>query len=210
MTKSDFIKQCFDAIDQITIGQFVTLRGFDEIPDQVAVNNDIDIMVCGSHVIEPLNHHFSQMGFTLNVDNHTYLYGAEPHFQFINHQMDTKFDIVTGLYYRSMNDKMTWIPINKEVEKSMMINKVKVEEMWKKQPSVEDELVHILCHCIFDKRDMKEKYISRIHYLFDKSEKTKLKTLLEKAFYSFSEKIYDNMIENTRELSNLYLTYNTY
>ncbi len=57
---------------------------------------------------------------------------------------------------------------------------------------------------------MKEKYISRIHHLFDQSDKTKLKTLLEKAFYSFSEKIYDNMIDNTRELSNLYLTYNTY
>ena len=47
----------------------------------------------------------------------------------------------------------------------MIVNKVKVDEIWKRQPAPEDELVHIICHCIFDKRKVSQKYINRIQFL---------------------------------------------
>ena len=41
-----------------------------------------------------------------------------------------------------------------------------VDEIWKFQPSPEDELVHLCCHAIFDKRLVKESYSKRIDELF--------------------------------------------
>ena len=130
MNKSELISKGFEIIQHCTCNQFVTLRGFDEIPNQISVNNYIDVMVCGSHVIPYINEEFKKGGFIMHVDDHSYMYGAEPHYQFVNTTHDVKFDIVTGLYYRSSNDKMLWIPINKEVQKSMIVNKVKVDEIW--------------------------------------------------------------------------------
>ena len=210
MTKQELVKTCFDVIHQTTNGQFVTLRGFDEIPDQITAKNDVDIMVCGSHVIPFLDAQFKKLGFTLFVDNHKYMYGAEPHYQFVNNKADVKLDIVTGLYYRSSNDKMLWIPINKEVQRSMISNKVNVDEMWKIQPSPEDELVHIICHCIFDKRKTSQKYIDRIDILLKNIDDDVLKQLLERAFYASWETVYNVMKTDPSNLYNKYIQYTNY
>ena len=210
MNKKEIIKQCFSIINQVTCGQFVTLRGVDEIPDKVAVNNDIDIMVCGSHVIPYLEQEFKKLGFILHVDSHKYMYGAEPHYQFVNHQADVKFDLVTGLYYRSSNDKMLWIPVNSEVQKSMIINKVKVDNIWIYQSSPEDELVHIICHCIFDKRKTSSKYIKRIEHLLKIVDENKVKPLMKRALYSSWEHIYEVMKKNPSEMFEEYVSYVNY
>jgi len=210
LTKYELIKICFDIIQQVTNNQFVTLRGFDEIPEQISLKNDVDVMVCGSHIIPFLDTQFKQLGFTLFVDNHSYMYGAEPHYQFVNKDKDVKFDLVTGLYYRSSNDKMLWIPINKEVQRSMISNKINVDEIWKIQPSSEDELVHILCHCIFDKRKTSQKYIDRISVLLKETNEDQLKYLLEKAFYASWETVYKTMKTNPLNLYNEYIQYTNY
>ena len=144
------------------------------------------------------------------VDNHTYLYGAEPHYQFVNYGADVKCDIVTGLYYRSTSDPMIWIPINSEVQKSMMVNKISVDKMWMKQPSPEDELIHILCHCIFDKREVSKKYVNRIGELLDVVDDDTVKTLMERAFYLSWEKVFDTMKSNPLKLYKEYITYVDY
>ncbi len=210
MNKRELIETCFKIIHQITNKQFVTLRGFDEIPDKVSVNNDVDVMVCGSHIIPFIDLEFKKLGFTLYVDNHSYMYGAEPHYQFVNNNLDVKFDIVTGLYYRSINDKMLWIPINKEVQKSMIANKVNVDEIWKIQPSPEDELIHILCHCIFDKRKVPQKYINRINHLLKNTDKNKIEYLMERAFYASWESIYSKMKSDPSKLYEEYVQYTNY
>ena len=210
MNKKELIETCFNVIEQVTCRHFITLRGFDEIPDQVSINNDIDIMVCGNHVIPMLDENLKQLGFTLHIDNHSYMYGAEPHYQFFNENMDVKLDIVTGLYYRSISDKMLWIPINKEVQKSMMANKVNVNEIWKQQPSYEDELIHILCHCIFDKRKVSQKYTNRIKYLLKHVDKNKIKSLMERAFYASWEPVYNTMNTDPTNLYESYISYTNY
>ena len=210
MNKEELIKVCFEIIQQVTNKQFVTLRGFDEIPNQISVNNDVDVMVCGSHIIPFLDQEFKKLDFTLHVDNHSYMYGAEPHYQFINNKLDVKFDIVTGLYYRSINDKMLWIPINKEVQKSMIANKINVDEIWGSQPSSEDELIHLLCHCIFDKRKVSQKYIDRINYLLKNIDEDKVKYLMERAFYASWESVYNKMKTNPSKLYEEYVQYTNY
>jgi len=210
MDKEELIKHCFEIINQITCGQFVTLRGFDEIPNQISMKNDIDVMVCGSHIIPHLDEEFKKLKFTLNVDNHNYMYGAEPHYQFIHPQADVKFDLVTGLYYRSTNDKMLWIPINTEVQKSMIVNKVKVNEIWIQQSSPEDELVHIICHCIFDKRKVSQKYINRINHLLTIVNEDKVKPLMERALYASWEHIYNIIKDDPSKIYEEYVSYVKY
>ena len=128
----------------------------------------------------------------------------------INNKLDVKFDIVTGLYYRSINDKMLWIPINKEVQKSMIANKIDVDEIWRSQPSSEDELIHLLCHCIFDKRKVSQKYIDRINYLLKNINEDKVKYLMERAFYASWESVYNKMKTNPSKLYEEYVEYTNY
>lgn len=208
--KNQIISDCFDFINEITCGQFVVLRGTNEIPDLVSVNNDIDIMVCGNHVIPYLEKRFNDLNFILHIPRESYMYGAEPHYQFINNQADIKFDIVTGLYYRSPLNRSLWIPVNNEVQKSMIVNKVKVNEIWKFQSSNEDELIHIICHCIFDKQKVSDKYVNRINVLKELVNTDRIKFLLEKVFYASSETIFNQIYDNPINLYENYITYTKY
>ena len=105
---------------------------------------------------------------------------------------------------------MLWIPVNSEVQKSMIVNKVKVDDIWIYQSSTEDELVHIVCHCIFDKRNTSPKYIERIKHLLEISDENKVKPLMKRAFYSSWEHIYEVMQENPSKMFEEYVSYVNY
>ena len=92
----------------------------------------------------------------------------------------------------------------------MMVNKISVDKMWMKQPSPEDELIHILCHCIFDKREVSKKYVNRIGELLDVVDDDTVKTLMERAFYLSWEKVFDTMKSNPLKLYKEYITYVDY
>ena len=92
-----------------------------------------------------------------------------------------------------------------------MGSKVKVDGVWKYQPSAEDELVHLCCHAIFDKRLVKESYAKRIDYLFKDCDEEKVKWLLDKAFYKVSGTIFKNIKNNkTTEIYNSYISFIDY
>lgn len=211
MNKESFIKQCFESLVHCTSNMFVTLRGHDEIPNDITVKNDIDVLLCGQISVNAINQQFQQMGFKVHVDQHRYMYGAEPHIQFMHEQMDVKFDFVTGLYYRSVADKMLWIPVNKEVFKSMMRNRVyENDSLYRFRPAYEDELVHIVCHCIFDKRETPQKYIDRIKELIPLIDESKVKYLMNRAFYAASDKVFDTMKTAPENLHNAYISFTEY
>ena len=97
------------------------------------------------------------------------------------------------------------------IQQSMMKNKVKVDGVWKYQPSAEDELVHLCCHAIFDKRLVKESYAKRIDELFGNCDEEKLKWLLERAFYKVSNNIFEDIKNNrTSEIYNSYISFIDY
>ena len=190
---------------------FVVMRGHDEIPNDITVKNDIDILLAGQHSLQILANELQRNGFKMHVDQHRYMYGAEPHIQFTHEANDIKLDMVTGLYYRSVVDKMLWMPVNKEVYQSMFRNRVYCkDEIWKFRPAYEDELVHIVCHCIFDKRNTPDKYIKRINELLPLVDESKVNYLLERAFYKASDVVFETMKNNPENLHNAYITFTEY
>lgn len=208
MNKTKLIEYTFDKISELTNNNFVTIRNFNDIPEESSVENDIDVLV-PSEYINSLTEELSKVGYRTQVDNLKYLYEAEPHIHYITNEVH--FDVVTGLYYRSSNDLNIFVKINDELTESMMKNKVKVENVWKYQPSPEDELVHLCCHAIFDKRLVKESYANRIDNLFGECDETKLKWLLERAFFKVSENIFKDIKNNkTTEIYKSYISFINY
>ena len=208
MNKTELINHTFDVLSKLTDDNFVTVRNFHHIPEESSVENDIDVLV-PSEYINNLTEELSKVDYRTQVDNLRYLYGAEPHIHYMTDEVH--FDIVTGLYYRSSNDLNTFVKINGELTESMMKNKVKVDNVWKCQPSAEDELVHLCCHAIFDKRLVKESYAKRIDELFSRCDEKKLKWLLERAFYKVSNNIFENIKNNrTSEIYNSYISFIDY
>ena len=208
MNKIELINYTFDVISKLTDDNFVTIRNFHHIPEESSVENDIDVLI-PSEYINNLTEELVKVGYRTQVDNLRYLYGAEPHIHYMTNELH--FDIVTGLYYRSSNDLNTFVKINNELTDSMMKNKVKVNGVWRYQPSAEDELVHLCCHAIFDKRLVKESYSKRIDELFGDCDEEKLKWLLERAFYKVSNNIFEDIKNNrTSEIYNSYISFIDY
>ena len=208
MNKIELINNTFDVISKLTDDNFVTIRNFHHIPEESSVENDIDVLI-PSEYINNLTEELVKVGYRTQVDNLRYLYGAEPHIHYMTNELH--FDIVTGLYYRSSNDLNTFVKINNELTDSMMKNKVKVNGVWRYQPSAEDELVHLCCHAIFDKRLVKESYSKRIDELFSDCDEEKLKWLLERAFYKVSNNIFEDIKNNrTSEIYNSYISFIDY
>tara|TARA_Y100000310_G_scaffold12301_1_gene12705 strand:- start:1809 stop:2435 length:627 start_codon:yes stop_codon:yes gene_type:complete len=208
MDKAKFIEQTFEKISELTDDNFVTIRNFHHIPHESSMENDIDVLIPRDYIAD-INAALKETGCNINVDNLQYLYGAEPHIHYIKDSVH--FDVVTGLYYRSSNDLNIFVKINDELTDSMMKNKVKSDNIWKWQPSPEDELVHLCCHAIFDKRLVKDIYSDRIDFLFKSCDENKVKWLLKKAFYKVSETIFDD-IKNykTKEIYKSYVSFIDY
>jgi len=208
MNKIELINHTFDVISKLTDDNFVTIRNFHHIPEESSVENDIDVLI-PSEYINNLTEELVKVGYRTQIDNLRYLYGAEPHIHYMTNELH--FDIVTGLYYRSSNDLNTFVKINNELTDSMIKNKVKVNGVWKYQPSAEDELVHLCCHAIFDKRLVKESYAKRIDELFNDCDEEKLKWLLERAFYKVSNNIFEDIKNNrTSEIYSSYISFIDY
>ena len=208
MNKIELINHTFDVISKLTDDNFVTIRNFHHIPEESSVENDIDVLI-PSEYINNLTEELVKVGYRTQIDNLRYLYGAEPHIHYMTNELH--FDIVTGLYYRSSNDLNTFVKINNELTDSMMKNKVKVNGVWRYQPSAEDELVHLCCHAIFDKRLVKESYAKRIDELFNDCDEEKLKWLLERAFYKVSNNIFEDIKNNrTSEIYSSYISFIDY
>ena len=63
--------------------------------------------------------------------------------------------------------------------------------------SFEDEFVHLLTRCIFDKKSFHKDYINRIEFLLRKIDISVVKGLLELVFYKYTNRLIE-MIENKR------------
>tara|TARA_Y100001963_G_scaffold112877_1_gene156316 strand:+ start:471 stop:1103 length:633 start_codon:yes stop_codon:yes gene_type:complete len=210
MDKITLIKETFNTIDEISDGDFVTIRNFDDIPDNTSLKNDIDVFLPVQFMMS-LAKKLDSEGYDVYQDQLNYMYGAQPHVHFKHKELDVHFDMVTGLYYRSSMNLNLFVNISDELSVSMFKNRKEVDEIWKFQPSPEDELVHLCCHAVFDKRETKPKYSKRINELFKSSDKDKVKHLLDIAFYKVSDAIYDSIVKgDTTDLYKDYMSYSNY
>ncbi len=209
MIKETLIQSTFRSIDIITLSNFTTLRNFDLIPDESSIENDIDVLISKEYI--PTIIDTWKDNYVIYQDQNPCLYGAEPHYHFKNETLGVHFDIVTGLYYRSSNDSNLFIKVNDKLEKSMLKYQMRVDEPWLSQPAPEDELVHLACHCIFDKKKVTKRYEDRMNYLFEYCQREKLIKLLEIAFYKTSKLIFHNISRgNSSKIYENYISFTDY
>ena len=133
--------------------------------------------------------------FDCRVDNFNYLYGAKPHYHFTNKKLDLHLDIVEGSYFCSLDSFETFVPLDDELQESFFHNRLKVNKIWLYQPSKEDELLHLVCHCLFDKRKFKKKHIERIMEIKNQIDLGLFKKMLTICFKKADKKIYE-LLEN--------------
>lgn len=202
MDKKDLIERTFDGINERF--DFVTLRNFELIPHDSSRANDIDIIIRKGDK-EEYSKYMTSLGYSLSYDSESYIYEAESHIHCVNPSLDVHFDTVTGLYYRSLSDMNLFVGGFKELEDSLFDNKLSVNKCYKYIPSPEDLLTHLCCHCIFDKRNVPQKYQNSINNLFLDCNEPKLDSLFKLAFHKASSYLISLIKEG--EVGSLYLKY---
>ena len=141
-----------------------------------------------------LSKYFFNNQFSKRIDKFDYLYGAKPHIHFLNNNLDLHFDIVDGLYYCSLNDNRTFLPVDDQVTQSLLKNKLPVKNYF--IPRSEDELLHLVCHCFYDKK-FATKHVIRIHELLDSINVDYFLKLLKLVFGSMYKRIFTHIQRNS-------------
>lgn len=181
VSDTDLIIRTFHSLDQKF--EFMVLRSFHLIPDHCSVKDDIDLLIRRADY-DSVAKYMERLGYNVHFDCGHYLDGAVGHIHCMNKSADVHFDIVAGLYYRSLTDPGTFVGGFTDLEESIWANKASVpEECWKYRPGFEDHLTHICCHSIFDTRGVPEKYIEIINELYASSHRDMLSELFKAAFH---------------------------
>ena len=203
MDKSEFIDTIFSALRSKDV-PYMVLRGFSDIPAKVNLDNDIDLLCMDSYK-EPIIKIFKSFGFKYYSDSritNQYLYQAQPHYHFKSKKADLHFDIVFNLAYKSPNQG-EWVSVDQNLQDSIWNNMIKVDESWVFQPSPDDFIIHVLCHCIFDKKNFHAKHVKSIEMLGELNF-SELAPKLELIFFKFTPYLiehlkkgeYNRIIEN--------------
>ena len=164
---------------------YIVLRKQEQI-QKVSLTSDLDLIAKWEQR-EKIKELFTNLGYSFYDDqkNNTYLYGSKPHWHFLNKKEDVHIDIVFGLFYKSTSQG-EWIPVHKLLQESIWNNKKIVSSFWKYKPSNIDLLIHLICHCIFDKRKIDDYYSGQILKLFKLVNKKELTKKLEVIFFKFT------------------------
>ena len=209
--KGLILKEIFKKLEYEKI-KFVVLRNHEEIPEMLSLENDLDLLINykdNSNIKKILlKNKFKQKRKLLDSD--TYLYKSKPHIHFYDFKNKIHLDIVNNLSYRSPNNN-EWISVHEKIQNSLWQNLIKTNELWLYKPSNKDLLVHLICHCIFDKKIFNYKYQVKIQYLFRNCDTVELKNLLELVFFKFTDKLI-SMIKNNniQEIVKEYFAFSNY
>ena len=207
--KADLIKSTFNLLEASDVN-FVVLRNFDLIPHNCSLKNDIDLLVAKEDIPD-LNNAMTKLGYSVFDDKGIYLYGAQPHIHYTNENYDVHFDVVNGLYYRSLLNRQWFVKIDEPLQISMLEHKITTKSFWKYRPSHEDLVLHLCCHCIFDKNFVDKKYSDDILHEYSQSEKIKIYDNLKQVFFKATDLIIEKLEkENLNDLFQSYISYSKY
>ena len=198
------IKKVFKKLIESRL-EYIVLRGYSDIPEQVSIENDIDL-ICLVIEKEKIHKIFLDLDYRYYQDSresNIYLYHAQPHDHFYCGKRNLHFDIVYLLSYQSPN-RGEWVSVHESIQESMWRNKIRINRFWKYQPSPTDLVVHLICHSIFDKKEFKNKHIKEIEKNLPTIDKERYVILMELIFFKFTphiisyieEKNYDAIIKN--------------
>ena len=210
MNKEKTIKNIFTELVSQDV-KYVVLRNYDFILTSSLID-DIDLLINSEDFSKAekifLNHSFD-LYYDSDVD-YTYLYNSRPHAHFTNKALDIHFDVVQGLYYRSLDEEQ-WVPIASIFQERILKNRIKVNGFWGFQPATADEFIHLACHAIYDKKKLSEKYFLRLNDLLIKSDSDSLKNDLKHVFYSYGKFFYEKIEDNIyKDLFQSYISFKDY
>lgn len=213
MTNKDELLFLFDELHELNI-EYVVLRDLDRVlPDKITADKDIDLLVrdkdkeryrdllkkCGYRKIR----HPWDFG-----NNFVFLYAATPFDFYI--KGDIRLDISYQMCCRSINAG-EWMPVDNIIQQSVWETRsIRTGEKWYRL-SREDELIHLLTRCIFDKKEFSDKYINRIEELMPKVNIHDVENKLLKVVFNFTQLLL-NMIKKSEyaEINKSYLTFMAY
>jgi len=211
MNKEKILKIIFSRLQSTNV-DYIVLRKHDQIPEDVSILDDLDIL-CKRNQRSAIQTIFRDFGFVFYIDsveNNCYLYGSYSHDHFVNKNEDLHIDIVYSLAYRSTNAG-EWVPAHKLLQDSIWKNRKKTDNFWVYMPDVKDELIHILCHCIFDKKKVIDYYANVICKLIKECDEIELIYYLKLIFFKYSYNLVKKIKEgNVNDLYNDYVSFKDY
>jgi len=196
--------------------EYVLLRNINnELPDRLKETKDIDILV---------NSHYKSNLITLLKkekwlqiihpwdfgDNFNFLYSMDEFLMFRKGKIN--LDVCFQLCCRSLNAG-EWFPLDESIQKSVFTNKRKKckNDFITYRLSYEDELIHLITRCIFDKKIFNDGYIERIQSLLGKIDMNLVSKKLEKIFFKFTPFLIQLLLyEEYSQIRNNYITFKEY
>lgn len=170
--------------------KYLLLRNIDnELPDRLSLNKDIDILVHPSQV-STAHRVFSSFGWK-NVrhpwnfgSNFIFLYSMTPFRMYSKNRLNV--DVSYELCCRSPN-KGEWTPLDLSIQNYAWKNiRVEPNTVWKYRLKYEEELLHLLTRCIFDKKQFQIGYQKQIEALLSKMRIERFRHQLELVFFKFA------------------------
>jgi hypothetical protein len=209
-------KEILDVFSMLNKNQisYVLLRNIDkELPDNLKEDKDIDILVKHEDKGKFQKVLYSN-GFKKKIhpwdfgNNFIFLYAMDK-LEFYS-KGDINLDICYQLCCRSINAK-EWMPIDQLINNSVWENKRCNKRYDWFELSYEDELVHLLTRCIFDKGEFNFGYRKRITELMRKVDMTEEYKRLNVVFFKFSYRLIELIEKNEFDkIVNEYMTFTEY
>lgn len=178
--------------------KYAVLRDVEQcIPNKIDESKDIDLVIYPHHKAE--FHKFMKAeGFKKERhpwdfgNNFVFLYAMDK-FEFYAKE-GMRIDVCYQLACRS-TDHGEWVPIDQVIQKSAWENRKRNERYSYYQLSSEDEFVHLITRCIFDKKVFKEEYRNRLHFLYQQIDKEDVRMKLSMVVFRYADSLL-NQIEN--------------
>lgn len=194
--------------------EYVLLRNLgNEFPSNHSSDKDMDILV-HKRSQKPF-HELMSKGCWKKIqhpwdfgNNFIFLYAMDPFEMYIKSNLN--LDVCYQLNCRSINDG-EWMPLDQSINDSVWINKQKNSVFPWFEMCREDQLVHLITRCIFDKKRFPTEYINEIDALYQKVDLEMLREKLKYVFFKFTPVLMKN-IENSayENLVNKYLQFSDY
>lgn len=209
-------KDVLDVFSMLNKNQisYVLLRNIDkELPDNLNEDKDIDILVKREDK-EKFQKVLYNNGFKNKIhpwdfgNNFVFLYAMDK-LEFYS-KGKINLDICYQLCCRSINAK-EWMPIDQMINNSVWENKKLNKNYDWYELSYEDELIHLLTRCIFDKGEFNSGYRKRISELMRKVDMDAEYKKLNVVFFKFTYKLVELIEKNEFDkIVNDYMTFTEY
>lgn len=184
----------FNQLEKKGIG-YCVLRDVDNcIPYKISESKDIDIIIL-SEDMEKFHKlmktmHFKKQRHPWDFSNNFVFLYAMDKFEFYV-RAGIHIDICYQMACRS-TDHGEWVPLDQVIQKSIWKNKVK-DEYGIYRLSPEDELIHLLTRCIFDKKIFENNYVVCIKKLLAVVNMDEVRQKLSLVFFKYTNRLIEQI-----------------